>query len=676
MLGICAPSLLAQEVKSLNPTSRELSQPVAPIKPVIDRPIYRDPTGEAMVPKWRLMPRNQQGAAAGVSTTLIGQTTYDLQSNAAIGRRVENHLNGEVSAVWTVSAEETNDAFPDRGTGYNFLSDTGWAFGVVNSRVEGTRFRTGWPSIGNTPDGEYTIAHSPNRLDPVNPDVLGEERGGFILSRNGGLGRQNWNPGNYFESSERFPESNGPIWYRTDNSGGFIYLIGTYNDTGLVANGIRRPTVYFRYNVAEDSFYRSEAFLENYNDGRTTSGEPDAYSLDARDSVVAIVMAQSLGDIILWRSEDYGQTFEKTIIDTFPRPEVLDQGNFQDLTFGLHLGNDENVNVLLDQNHRTHVSWGFRAVQNTDQSDNSFQVITNLSGIGYWNDYAIDSQTVIVDTIIDTIIVGGVGQLDTQFVEAERPVFADKSLAVDTTFPDLNDNNVLDMGDNTYFVDDIANGGARYTTSFYTSFPQMGVDSNNNLFLTFSMVVEGDDRVGEQNFRDIFITYSRDSGRSWSMPVNLTNTPLTEEVYNSVATEVDSLVHLIYQSDGEPGTNLTNDDPIVVNDIFYTSVNVQALFRGEITSVQAHPQAAPASEVRLFPNPMDQQTTLQLRAQSGGEGALQLLDMAGRTVYQERVSAQPGINRWRIGRGELQPGVYIVRLDLPEAKVTRRLSVR
>ena len=55
-----------------------------------------------------------------IDDIVIGTTTYDLQSNASVDNRLIRHSNGTISATWTMS-DQLNTAYPDRGTGYNFL---------------------------------------------------------------------------------------------------------------------------------------------------------------------------------------------------------------------------------------------------------------------------------------------------------------------------------------------------------------------------------------------------------------------------------------------------------------------------------------------------------------------------------------------------------------------------
>ena len=77
------------------------------------------------------------------SETIIGTTTYDLQSNAAVQNRILMHDDGTISAGWTMS-QQYSSAFSDRGTGYNFFDGVSWGAIPIN-RIETSR--GGWPSI-------------------------------------------------------------------------------------------------------------------------------------------------------------------------------------------------------------------------------------------------------------------------------------------------------------------------------------------------------------------------------------------------------------------------------------------------------------------------------------------------------------------------------------------------
>ena len=88
------------------------------------------------------------------STSIIGITLYDLQSNASIDDRMAGSGDA-VSAAWTQSLE--TGAFDDRGTGYNFYDGELWGEQPLE-RLEDVR--VGWPSILHMGNGtEVVITH-------------------------------------------------------------------------------------------------------------------------------------------------------------------------------------------------------------------------------------------------------------------------------------------------------------------------------------------------------------------------------------------------------------------------------------------------------------------------------------------------------------------------------------
>ena len=95
--------------------------------------------------------------AQNFNETVIGTSTYDLQSNASVQNRIIVHDDGTISATWTMS-QEYNISYTDRGTGYNFFDGTSWGTQPTN-RLESSR--GGWPSIIALGNGsEHVITHN------------------------------------------------------------------------------------------------------------------------------------------------------------------------------------------------------------------------------------------------------------------------------------------------------------------------------------------------------------------------------------------------------------------------------------------------------------------------------------------------------------------------------------
>jgi hypothetical protein len=60
-----------------------------------------------------------------VGENVIGNTFYDLQSNAFLSNRIHVYPDGTIGAVWTRGVDDP-PSFPDRGTGYNYFDGNTW----------------------------------------------------------------------------------------------------------------------------------------------------------------------------------------------------------------------------------------------------------------------------------------------------------------------------------------------------------------------------------------------------------------------------------------------------------------------------------------------------------------------------------------------------------------------
>ena len=85
-----------------------------------------------------------------ITATQIGETYYDLQSNSSMARRIVNHSDGTITAIWTICP--AGSPYTLRGTGYNYFDLTNWLYPDIVSHDVTDRLesiRTGFPSLGN-----------------------------------------------------------------------------------------------------------------------------------------------------------------------------------------------------------------------------------------------------------------------------------------------------------------------------------------------------------------------------------------------------------------------------------------------------------------------------------------------------------------------------------------------
>ncbi len=314
----------------------------------------------------------------------IGETTYDLQTNESIGRRIQVYDDGSISAIWTLG--KNPPTYINRGTGYNHFDGQTWIKDPGNiESIEDTR--SGWPNIGVFGQGE---GETPNEFTVTHIAQAGANAGsgGYIFSQNDGIGSTNF-------TSQTRDSLEGPIWYRLAQAEGFTHMIGTYSDTLVSRQGIQRPMVYYRSDDDLQSFIDSAALLPGYVDtARRNFGSADAYSIDAKDSIVTIVVAQRLRDVTMWKSTDNGQTWDQHILSKHPLtfPEV-DSGKTYPDTFNANAGS---VSAVIADDGKVHVSYDifqrFFGVNNEGDTTQFFNLEEN--GIYYWN----DEHNMVMDT--------------------------------------------------------------------------------------------------------------------------------------------------------------------------------------------------------------------------------------------------------------------------------------
>jgi hypothetical protein len=117
-------------------------------------------------------------------------------------------------------------------------------------------------------------------------------------------------------------------------------------------------------------------------------------------------------------------------------------------------------------------------------------------------------------------------------------------------------------------------GIAQYFQSL-SAFPSAGIADDGCIYVSYSAVVENMDQ-GSQNYRHVYIVKSCDNGCTWSDPVDVTpGSGFEENVYCSMAHDVDANINIVWQQDFEPGIAVNGDeDSYVSNDIMHSSIPV------------------------------------------------------------------------------------------------------
>lgn len=579
---------------------------------------------------------------------LIGETFYDLQSNASVGRRIIVHADGSVSAVWTTSPN-TSTGWPDRGTGYNYFNGTSWG-AVTNTRIENTR--TGWPSVNVMSNGSVT--------------TLGHRAtdGGFIKANNGSQAGTTWS-----SSGALLTISGGvPIWHRAASNGDTIHLISNFfsdPDNAIpdyFIDGIRNPTTYSRSLDGGVTWDIQHVLLPGYDTTRYLRGSADAYAIDVQGSTVAIVIGGIGQDLALWKSTDWGNNWTKTICDSFRyAPYDLDTSITAEEA---GLSNDGSVDVVIDNNGEVHVVCGAVFVYDATGTDDESYNIPQTYELLYWSETNTTLQSIGKPIDMDGAI--------------------DPATGLDWYFPP----------ETTVGLDATGNPQAgaafagRYGGLSIPTHPSICVDANNNIFVTYDCPVEQLFHDFGANYRDIHIVFSENGGADWSAVQNLSQARNAEVAYGSMARRADDFIHIVFQLDDIPGTHLQNNGstglhPNNKNSIYYAAIPVTDVLNGNLGPHTLSATDVPGKRAEVFvvnqnqPNPFNGESEVLIYVSAASNLELTVTDMFGKVVRTENLGRNlAGNHVITLSSEGLSSGMYFYTIRSNDHQVTRKMQVQ
>jgi hypothetical protein len=563
-----------------------------------------------------------------IQQEIIGQTQYDLQSNAAVDNRMYARDNGSgqthVAAAWTISLE--GSPFSDRGTGYNLNTGETWGE-IPYNRIEA--IRTGWPSLVETASGrEISITHA------------GIDTPLHMTYRD--AGEEMWSEMDIPSGLEV-----GKLWPRAavaGPDGNTVHLIcisTPEGNGGALLNGQNGALLYYRSLDGGSSWDVQDSVFAQLDSSSFLAFTGDSYGIAAYGNTVAFTAFNDWSDSFTMISEDNGDNWTYHTMVDFPvdlyqiddgLPEIGDDWN-EDGLFQEFFNTDGAGAILVDLDGGVHVTYGAMYYMDDDTTDGGqFSYFPGVNGLEYWN-----------------------------------PSFgADSTLSIAYTY-DIDGNGALDL------TDDIA---AYYVG--LAGMPSMSVDADNNLYVTYSAVMENFS-TGIQNYRHIYLVHSEDGGLTWNTETACDLTPDVdfdgyESVFGALAPlAVNGHLDLVYQRDYEPGLHVRGDeDPIDVNDLVHMRVPIADL--GDCVDIVYEgvnvDELIGEEEVWMYPNPATDQVELIIHRSGAHE--VQLLNTAGQ-ILRSFATTDMVI---RMDVSDLASGLYFVQVAQGNAQRMLRLAIR
>jgi hypothetical protein len=557
------------------------------------------------------------------TTTTIGTTGYQLQTNAAICNRLINSPDGTLSATWTFSTQSSS--WSDRGTGYNYFNGSSWGPNPT-ARIENVR--TGFTNIGITSTGaEMVVAHEASDLHLAKRPVKGTGA---------------WTNTTWLGSPD--------VWSRLAVGGANGTTLHVISQTTGTANppfqGQDGALAYSRSLDGGVTWDKLHTVIPQIDVNSYLGFGGDSYSIDANGDVIAIVAGGFDVDVVLIKSLDNGETWTKTIVNYFPIPLFDYTTTTSDIdgdgTADTLESNDASVHVMLDNQNKAHVWFGRMRILHDDISATGVSYFPGTDGLMYWNE-SMGASTATTSTPV--------------MIAAAEDIDMDGVL------------NVTDWG--TYQVS-------------LTSMASSGIDAAGNLYVSYSSIYEGNAENGApgdgKSYRHTYVMRSNDGGMNWCPPQDITDPggliDLTEGVYPAMAKRVDNNVHVIVQVDGSVGHGVSaNSTDLQSGDANIDYVKIPT---ADLTcAVGVAENNSSLSGFEVYPNPANENVNLAFSVKNNGNVIIRVYNVTGQMVAElANQDFTAGKHSMVVNTSKLNSGIYMINMISAEGTASQKLIVK
>ena len=563
---------------------------------------------------------------------IIGTTIYGLQTNSSVCNRISQDQSGNIMATWTMGYQ-FQTGWQDRGTGYNRYDATTDTWGAIPSqRLEANR-RTGWPNHIITDNGTELI---------VTHEFIS---GGTALRT---LRRQSAEA-EWIEGSIPTNTPQGVLTARVAVSGETVHVIAptlAVSFGGVPYQGVMSNLLYYRSPDRGNTWDIIDRVIPGLgNDFMVHLGGLDRYAIDARGDVVAIGVFSQTNDVKVFKSTNGGENWTNIRVADFPidmytpnqgyNPNDLPPPTPEQPHPLAILTTDNSGSVLIDKDGQVHAFYGQMYIRDNDPSDGIIINYLRTDGIAYWNEtFGADSTRTIAN------------------------------------IPDVDGNGEIDIPTDIQI--------ASYNLSMTTT-PSPAVDSDNNLYLAFSSVMEGPayrQNLDGKQYRHILLIHSQDGGETWSDPFDISTLACeenqdigayTEAIYPSMLRDIESEVKLIYQENFEPGISLAD-----TSYIRFVQLDISEL--GVVSATNKIDE--PALDINIYPNPTNDIINIAFNLPEPGNVHLELYDLPGALVLQQSAALPSGRPELRLDINHLPSGVYILSVNVEGELLSRCIVIQ
>ncbi len=559
------------------------------------------------------------GEKAPNETAEVGITYYDLQSYVNIMNRMWEYDDGTVGAIWMAAGPEL---VPNRGTGYNYYDGSDWGEPLMHL---GDDERTGWPSYAPWGENGEVIAHY---------WYPGGEPGPIRIYTRETKGEGDWTMNTVYG-----PDDLSIVWHSMITSGEnheYIHLLARTYDAPYM--GQDNALLYYRSSDGGESWDIEAELIEGLGeDYRLNSVNLEYMWANPVGETIAFTYGFDEFSAQIFKSTDNGDSWD--IIDVYTTPyDPLDPPTDTDV---IPCGDGASA-IVLDSQGKAHVAFGKKLM--FYEAGSAYWYPMSTEGIIYWNEDMEPLDTTIISSYTNDYLIAG-GNL------------------IGWILPDAT---------GSY---DILPDQVFYGNQCMTSFPQMGIDENDDIFLTYTAIAPGFDN-GTNNYRHIHINASYDGGNTWTGPFDVTSDIsffLSECVYPAMSLNVKNKIHIMFQMDEVPGifqwlNNHDEDENTMIHMDF--PINM-------FTGVENPKQNIGFEVSQNYPNPAYAETTIGIELQEQRDVSIDIVNLTGQVVRTLNLgTTSAGIKNVSIDVSNLSAGVYYYTVNAGDEKITNKMIVR
>ena len=548
-----------------------------------------------------------------LSTFVMGDTYYDLQSYVNVMPRMHAYDDGTVGATWHYRGE-TVPPDPDRGAGYNYYDGSSW--GTQIDHV-GPADRHGWPNYAAWgPNGEIICVYK-----------YVANAGPILFFR-----RETKGEGDWIESQLDAPEGNSIVWQSMLTSGEnheFIHVLAYTYD--IEYQGQTNALLYYRSNDGGVT-WDSPVVFDELGPDYFSSVDAMTYTwANPVGNTIAFSYGFNEWGAMIFKSYDNGDNWESMDVYTTPFDQLDPPSDSPPIPCGAGTSA-----IALDSQGKAHVVFGRSGVI---YEGGTYYWYPWTDGLIYWNEDMEPLDTTIISSYtLEYLEEGG---------------------------------NLIGYVQGDYTV---VEGQPNYQQTI-CDWPVLSIDDDDNMFVAYSCFAP-DYLTGEQYiYKHIFATASWDGGASWTESQDLVTDIqflFSECVYTQGPVKINDIFHVAFQEDFQPGiAEWLNNHEIHENRMFHL-----ALPKDMFVGVNENEQTLSYEMSDLYPNPANSSVYFRLRTEYNTNIEVNVLNSVGQLVLSEDHGLMTaGSNKLNFDVSSFGAGIYYCIVNVDGQTTSRKLVV-